>query len=206
MKRAGVTTGSFPSDKNTSHSALEISKKALLGLKQFHGGEEFMHFGNAVHERCLLDKAAIKLPKDKERLAKAMGQAFYGHRLVRYLMDSPKVICERKAHVRLNGVKMAVILDIDRPDIRTGADLKTTNARSEKEFIEKAKEFGYFRQAITYIRANNLKKFYFIAVTKNHNPKIYVLDVHDYPEELAYAEKELAFLLYFFKHYGKFVL
>jgi len=50
--------------------------------------------------------------------------------------------------------------------------------------------------------AAKLTAFYFIAVTKETTPRVFVFGVHDHPEELRYAKKELEFLLYFYKNYG----
>lgn len=199
LQRAGVTSG--PSFKNTSHSQLEVIKRGLLGLPQFKGGEAFLSFGSALHEQWLEAKKGHKLDKVSQLQLHSCLQALNSSQSAMWLLKDS--VREEKLKTRIHGVEMAFILDIHKKKERIGADLKTTGVRNLSEFVLKAKEYGYFRQAITYIRAANLKDFYFIAVTKTASPKVFIMRVGDYPEELHYAEEELKFLLYFYGHYGK---
>lgn len=201
LKKAGVTTGLL--SKNTSHSSLEVIKKGLLGLPQFKGGEVFLVFGNALHEQWLENKSAYKLDKQQKRQLSLCLTALNSHEHASKLLKGS--ITEEKLRIAINGVEVAFILDIHRKRERVGADLKTTGVRSLNEFVQKAKEYSYFRQAATYILAANLREFHFIAVTKEVTPRVFMLCVQDHPEELRYAKKELEFLLYFYKHYGNLI-
>lgn len=198
LKRAGVTTG--PLVKNTSHSGLEVIKKALLGQPQFKGGEEFLIFGSALHERWLESKASYSLSKEQlVRLHKSL-KALAESKEATALLKGATV--EEKLKVVIDGVEVSFILDIHKKLARVGADLKSSGVRSLNDFIEKAKEYGYFRQARTYELAAKLKRFYFIAVTKEDTPRVFVFCTNDHPEEMRYANEELKFLLYFYKNYG----
>lgn len=202
LQRAGVTTGSLV--KNTSHSGLEIIKKSLLGLPQFKGGEVFLVFGSALHEMWLENKSAYKLDKAQtKQLNQCLNALNASPEAMQLMKDS---IREEKLKVKLNGVEMAFILDIHKKKARVGADLKTSGVRSLNEFITKAKEYGYFRQGVTYVKAAGLKAFYFIAVTKEPIPRVFIFCIQDHPEEMNYAERELEFLLYFYKHYGNVII
>lgn len=204
-KRHGLFTGPIrKGKKNTSHSSLEVIKKAVCGQEQFKGGEGFLYFGNALHERCLVKDHSRKVTPQEAAILEPMAEAFAKHVVVQALMKG--AICEQKFYVNLNGVKVAVILDIKKLAEKLGADLKTTNCKSMVECIEKAILYGYFRQAVTYIKAALLKKFFFIFITKSVVPQVFILDVSKFKDEMKYAEQELAWLLYMFKNYGKPIL
>lgn len=200
----GIVTG--PLVKNTSHSGLGVIKTFLIGDKQFAGGESFLIFGNSLHHRALVkfDEVLKTLTQQEQNKMEAMLKAFQQHPVCQKLMKGS--IREQKLYTEIKGVVMAFILDIHQKKLYTGADIKTTSCPTLEKFIEKAIEYGYFRQAQTYIIAAELDHFYFIGITKSETPKIFILYVQDYPEELHYAEKELEFLTYFYKRYGKCVL
>lgn len=203
LQRTGVTTG--PLLRNTSHSALDVIKKFLLGQAQFMGGEHFLNFGSALHEAFLVDKwdgEFLKLSPPDQAKVRRMVKKLRSHPIVMSLME--RSTREQKKMVGMNGVQVAFILDIDQqPHHSRGGDLKTTTCRSLEHFVEKAIEYGYFRQGKTYKVGGNLKEFYFIGISKEEPHNIYILDVNKYAHEEKYAGKELEFLLYFYKNYGK---
>lgn len=201
LKRAGRVTG--PLGKNTSHSALEVIKKYLLGLPQFKGGESFLFFGNHLHStfakedpsgyaKHLSDSDLVKLVR--------MQEALDTHPVVKRLKKGATQ--EVKRYVKLNGVVVAIILDVHQIVAKTGADLKTSDCKTVPAFIKKARKIGYFRQAKTYMLGAGLRYFFFITITKEEDPTILVIDVGQYKDDLNYAEHELDFLLYFFANYG----
>lgn len=206
LQRAGLVTG--PRFKNTSHSALEVLKKYLLGMPQFQdmpGSEVYLNFGSALHEAFLENiygDAFSKLGPDDQAKIKAMVARLNHHPVVKLLMKDS--VREEKFIVAMNGVEVAVILDGKQPPIKRGFDLKTTNAKNRKDFVKKANTMGYPRQGLTYREAAKLKQFFFVAINKTAPFDIFIYSLKDYPVELTYAEKELEFLLYFYKHYGKF--
>lgn len=201
-----LMTGPLAKDINTSHSALEVIKKFLLGQEQFKGGEQFLYFGNGLHVQYLENKKCNdkRLTKDEFTKIDLMCEALFDHPVCKALYKDS--IREQKFYCILNGVKVAVILDIKQLAKKTGSDLKTTNAKTEEQCIAKAKEYGYFRQGVTYKKAAGLKHFFFIFVTKDVIPKIYILNIDLHKDEMLYAERELEWLLYMFKNYGKVIL
>jgi hypothetical protein len=203
LKRAGVVSGSLFSSDNTSHSGLQRIKRALLGLPQFKGNEQFLYFGNAVHAAWLEKIKEHRLTQDEHKLLTAMVGALNKNTVAKFLISD--AVTEKKEYKVINGVVVAYILDILKKSKRIGADLKTTSVKSKTEFDQKAIDYGYFSQADLYMLAENLNQFYFIGITKETNPKVFILDVTRFPDELAYARKENEFLLYFFKNYGKII-
>lgn len=205
LKRVGITTG--PLIRNTSASSLGVIKNYLCSKPQFKGGEDFLIFGNALHEQFLEgkfdSKNSLSLSDTDKLKIKVMLTKLWAHPVVKSLMANS--IREDKCYSELNGVKVAFILDIKKPQILTGADLKTTNCTNMNQCVDKALAFGYFRQAIVYKKCAGLKHFYFIFVQKEEPHNIFILDVSMYPEHELYAERELEFLLYFYKNYGNIV-
>lgn len=204
LKRAGLVTG--PRRKHTSHSSMEVIKKDLCGLPQFKGNEDFLKFGNAVHEGFLegdYTNAYKRLGKDEQRLVDVMVKKLNSHPVVASLMRES--IREHKFAVVMNKVKVVVILDSKQPKLKRGFDLKTTSERTQKDFEEKIRKLGYVKQGRTYMYAAGLEQFYFVGIQKERPHNIYIVDIRapQFKEHYKYAEQELKFLLYFYKHYGK---
>ena len=199
LKRVGVTTGSLA--KNTSHSGLLDLRRQLLGLPEPPKYTGYNNFGSALHEQFLEGKKTFEVTPEEQRLIDEMIKALNKHPLVkRFMLTSIK---EEKLYIEIAGVLVAYILDIHCKAERIGADLKSTACRTLEDFVRKAEEYGYFNQAATYIKAANLKMFFFIGITKELRPKIFILSVTDHKDKLTYAQEELDFLLYFYSLYGK---
>lgn len=198
LKRLGKTTGPLL-DSNTSHSGMDGIKMLLFGQTPSPFPEHFLIFGNTLHLRCLT--------KSKERgkidveILERMVTVWFKSTLVKKLLH--RSVREKKLYVFINGVKLAIILDIEQPHTRTGADLKSTSCTTLAAFIAKAIELDYFRQGLIYKTGRRLREFYFIGVSKQYPHSIFPLRIDDFPEEMEYARQELEFLLYFFSNYGK---
>lgn len=204
LTRAGVITGPL-FDSNTSHSSLDRAKKFLFGQPQFTGKEGYLHFGNYLHTafasyprnrvlNCTIEEAK----KLTEMLTK-----LYEHKIVLALVRDS--IREEAFYVNLGPVRVKMILDVKQVHSKTGSDLKTTDCKTYSDFLAKAKEYGYFRQADTYMLGAGLKEFYFIGICKEPPFEIFILRVNDYRKEMAYAREELEFLLYWYQVYGKII-
>lgn len=205
LKRVGAISG--PLSKNTSHSGLEVIKKWLIGEPQFRGEELFLAFGLAFHERMCGNYKRKVSEADEILLGDARPSSYrpgmvpntLKHPIVKRLMLN--AIKERKVYVKMNGVKLTMILDLERVR-QTGGDYKTTNCTTLEDFVAKAILFGYPRQGKTYLIGAQVKQFYFIGVSKIKPHDIFIFNLADHPEEERYAEQELKFLLYFYKYYG----
>lgn len=203
LKQLWIVTG--PRKKHTSYSGLEVLRKDLMGLPQFQGGEEFFKFGNALHEVFLKnDYTAYKtLPKEQQTLVDTLVAKLNSHPVVKKLME--KSVREKKLKGYINGVKLAYILDIEQSQYGRGADLKTTACVTYADCVAKSVLYGYTKQRNIYKKVKNLKEFYFIFISKRFPHNIFIIGDKDFKPYEAYAEKELEFLLYFYKHYGRFV-
>jgi hypothetical protein len=204
LMRAGVTTG--PLRKNTSHSALDRLKRFLFGLpqlKQLKGTEGFLNFGNALHEAFLLNKygeSYSRLTAEDQKTINLMVVKLRRHPVVSALVaDSEREI---KKTTTIEGVEFTYILDAKQKEKKRGSDLKSTSARTIQEFIQQAKDLGYFRQSKSYKIAEGLDEFFYFAQQKKKPHDIFIIDCAKFKEEEAYYEAELKFLLYFTKNYG----
>jgi hypothetical protein len=201
LKKNGYVTG--PLAKNTSASSLQVIKNDMLGKPRFKGDEIFLAFGNSLHQRFLVNKNNYKVTIEDCAKIDKMLTKLNAHPVVKSLMQ--KAICENKLYSELNNVKIAYILDILQQHKSVGADLKTTTCNSLAQCVEKSLEFGYFNQGLVYKKCARLKHFYFVFIQKNEPHNIFILDVSKYPEHESYAERELEFLLYFYRNYGNII-
>lgn len=198
LQKSGLTTG-FLIGSNTSHSGLGTIKLFLFGEQPSKFPEHFKIFGNTLHLRCLTEyKGQGKI--DVRKL-EAMVKAYRCHPVVTKLMANS--VREQKIYVMVSGIKMAMILDIEQPHLKQGSDLKSTVCKTLTEFIEKAIEYDYIRQGLTYKIGRKLKNFFFIGLGKNEPHDVFIFRIEDLPQELRYAKEELDLLLYIFKTYGK---
>jgi hypothetical protein len=197
-----VVTG--PLEKNSSYSHLDRLRRDLLCIPQFQGGEYFLTFGVALHEAFLENNYAgayLKLSAAEKQKVKNMVAKLNSHPVVKRLMKG--AIKEVKERGYLYGVELAFILDAKNFPI--GSDLKTTKSKSLKECIKKALEYGYHKQAFIYKKLSGVKEFFFIFIDKDEPHEIYIVNSKDFKEHNKYAEKEVEFLLYFYKHYGQII-
>lgn len=205
LQRAGLVTG--PLAKHTSHSALEVTKRFLLGLPQFKGNESFLTFGSAMHETYYkhnFQGAFLLLSdEDKQRILNML-KKLHSHPIAKALRKD--AVCEQKLITEINKVPITVILDAEQAPLKRASDLKTTSCRSQKDFEQKSRAYGYPRQGTTYKVGRRLKLFYFVGICTEPPHEVYIYDLNGDKDAVRYAERELEFLLYFYKHYGKFVI
>jgi hypothetical protein len=205
LLKHNIVTG--PLERNTSYSRLDSLRKYLLGMEQFKGGEHFLTFGVAVHELFLEEKKeeAFKgLSKDDQKRVIAMVKSLNSHPVVQSLMD--KGISEEKQYGHLHGVEFAYIIDRKQLHLDRAFDLKTTTCKDQKDFEQKAIDYGYPKQGYIYKTLSNVKEFYFIGIQKYPPFKVFVVgtDSPVWQAEEKYAAKEIEFLTYFYQKYGNF--
>lgn len=199
LKRAGVTTG--PLKRMTRHSELSVLKSKLLGEEVSTGYKAHNNFGSALHHEFMIrTKHAFKLTDEEKMLVRAMIAALWANVIVKKLME--RVICEKRLKFILEGVKMGGTPDIKQPHTLTISDLKTTVCATLKAFVAAAFKYGYYRQAVTYLRATGYKHYYIIGIQKAAPFNVYIVLVTTDRDRFSYAESELEFLLYFYKNYG----
>jgi len=189
-----------PNDHISSSGLGEI-KRVLVGGAPFTGDEKYLIFGSAVHKRFLENKVSkLKLTHDEEQQISGMLTSLNKHKLVKSLMrNSTREVTEIK---HLLGTNFKLIVDIDAGDI--GADLKTTSAKSEQEFIKLAlNKYSYLRQGWCYSMAKKFKEFIFIGIQKQPPYQVYILKQSDYEKEERKIVQETRFLIEFYKKYGR---
>lgn len=173
-------------------------------MQQFTGKEGYLGFGNFLHiafANYPINNVFACTPTEAKKLT-AMVAKLYANKIVLALVKDS--VREVSYFASFFGINVRMILDVRQPT--TGSDLKSTDCRSFADFLAKAIEYGYFRQALIYMLGVGLKDFYFIGICKEPPFEIFIFNVNDYPKELAYAREELDFLLYWYRSYGKVIL
>jgi len=214
LKRAGVITG--PISQLTRHTHLGHLKSGLMGKKIIITGvknkgakKSYQAFGTVLHELFLLGKLTAvgkKLWKgldssDKRKIS-GMLKALNSNPAVKLLMTN--VVCEKTQRITMSGVRLQFTPDAVQ-NKKIGIDLKSTVCANFASFIYAAFGYGYYRQGVTYSRAAKLSDFFIIGIQKNPPYKVMVVHISKHRDKIQYAEKELDFLLYYYKKYGNFV-
>lgn len=209
LVRAGAISG--PSLSPTRHSDLTVYKDWLCGLRVVVArpakkGEKVVEkaynvFGRAVHELFLLGKPGkFELTKEEIKQRKKMITSLNKHPVVKKLMAQCN-IREKRRPATIYGVSIKFTPDAHGKKIML--DLKTTSCRNRAVFIESAFEYGYFRQGRTYGKALGINEYWIIGIQKQAPYNVFLVLITEYKEWIDYVDKELEFLLYFYKHYGK---
>lgn len=199
LKRAGVISG--PSFSPTRHSDLSIYKNWLCGIPASFGYKAHNNFGSAVHESFLLKRLGKwKLTHEEKQHREGMIKSLDSHPVVRKVM-SMCPIREKRRPAILNGVRIKFTPDAHGKKVM--ADLKTTICGSLKEFLEKCFEYGYIRQGRTYGIALKINEYWIIGIQKVPPYKVFLVLLSEHKDFVKYCDQELAFLLYFYKYYGK---
>lgn len=200
----GLMTG--PRDKNTSHSGMDTLRRNLLGIPLFLGGEYYLYFGVALHEVFLEDcyDTYNTLDIEQQQLIDKLVATLRAHPVVMKLYHKSRR--EKKLYKKINGVLVAYILDIHQVKMAIGADLKTTACTTFQDCLKKAISYGYHKQRHVYKQVENLKEFYFIFISKKFPFNIFIIGDKDFKPYEAYAAREVEWLLYVYKNYGRFTV
>jgi hypothetical protein len=203
LTNIGLVTG--PRKKNTSHSGLDTLRRNLLGLPLFQGGEEFLKFGVALHDVFLQDDFEVynTLLPWQQQLVDKLVEKLRAHPVVMKLFNKSRR--EKKKYKKINGVLVAYILDMHQVKLSNGSDLKSTVCTTFQDCLKKAISYGYHKQRHIYKTVEKLQEFYFIFISKKFPHDIFILGDKDFKPYEEYARKEVEWLLYVYKHYGKFV-
>jgi len=174
----------------------ELKRITTYGAR-FHGKEIFLIHGSEIH------RSILEPHKPQEHKFTAIEQvnfdiihdsAMDNNELTALLTGS---IREQRVVGTINGLPAKGFLDIKKGNV--GGDLKTTSAPSETFFIKKAREFGYFRQAVFYKKLANLDDFWFFGLQKKAPHDVFVIDCADHNEFMDEAEIELEYLTNIYK-------
>lgn len=188
--------------KRCSNSELTAMWRELNGFPPLDKNNPNLHFGKFYHTELFephksvlqhhfveKDKNMIRVMVD-ESLKNANLKMFATHR------DAQK---EEEHFFEFEGVPFKAKID---SRIHTwGCDAKTTSTTSLGAFIDTFHGYGYWRQAAIYMYAAKLTKFTFHGIQKKMDkPKIFMVNAHDYPNELKTAMIEAKTLVL---HYAK---
>lgn len=206
LKREKVVSG--PLIKNSSYSHLDRLKRCLICEPLFWGDEKFLIFGVALHELYLQNKRGeayhhLKLTDQDRANIEGMVRALHAHPVAeRLYLNSNR---EEKKWGHLFNVELAYILDIDQEEQSIGADLKSTSCKTYESCVASFIKYGYIKQGIIYKKIAKRKRFYFIFVGKEKPYPIFILDTAMFKKMEVLYEKEIEFLLYFYKTYGNII-
>lgn len=189
---------------HVSNSLLNEVKKLLINdMFQFPAGR-FYQVGTEVH-RAVLEPhidPEDEFSEDEQEVIDGMVTSLLDDSLVQELLA--KSTNEVVYIKQILGINMKAIIDILVADEGIGADLKTTSARTRNAFLKSIRKFNYLRQAAIYMEIGDLDTFYFIAVNKKPPFKVFIVDVMEFPEEMAEALKEAKILIDAIKASGRF--
>jgi hypothetical protein len=188
-----VNTPADYGKKYFSKSFLHMLKDILLGEvplkdRQFMG--DSLLFGNEFHKRVLEPYKPIELlgPTDEEKLENMVEAVEANPTFRDFYKDTPSRTLEE---LYIKG-EWGGYIDITQD--RSGADLKSTKAKSENAFIEACTNFGYFGECKLYEKIANLEDFYIIGVQKEKPYKVYVIPINDFSIEVEEQFEELQML------------
>lgn len=188
-----------------SNSGLSEIKRVLTNGQKFLGKEEYLIFGSETHARFLEKKSKHKVDSDTSQAIRSMIISLNKNKFVASLMENS--ITEVEYIKKVYDVNFKVIIDIRGKKGKfknVGADLKTTSAKTESEFIKLAlNKYDYLRQGHCYEMAEGLDEFYFIGIQKHKPYNVYILDVNNYEGEKKRSIKETQFLVEFYKNFGR---
>jgi len=175
-----------------SNSYLSTLKRALLGENQFYGSERFLHFGTEHHLRILeKNEAWTALQPDEEVTSANMKAVTDSDKKFQSILRGARTEVEVQFIYR--GVLVLMYVDILKS--RKGWDYKTTKAKSEAEFIRKAREADYWRQAALYMAGTKRKDWEIVGQQKEDPCGLFWLPIMDYPQYLAEGIDELNVLV-----------
>lgn len=160
---------------------------------------KFLRVGRELHANDLEGISVCKLNAEERELVNRMLRALKLHKFYQRMKKGCQY--EKTKIKYINGVKVKGKLDVLKPGEYV-MDLKTTVCESYEDFIYKANQYGYFRQAWIYQMLSGCTEVYFVAVQKQEPYKVMILRAMDYPLLMQQAKNEVAFLLWYFKQYG----
>lgn len=176
-----------------SNSFLGNLKNLLQGKPLFNVRKETLDFGSQLHE-CLLEPhkytAKVHTPEYQKNVHKIaeMKKSARKNALLCILLDSPDTQFEKEEFFECMGIACKMKADMIKHTIV--GDLKTTDAVTREQFLEKAIEYGYMRQGAFYLDGTGCKRFMLFAISKRspYPTFTYVLDHDDAQIEIGREE------------------
>jgi hypothetical protein len=187
------------------NSYLSNVARMLKGKPAFMGFQKYYALGSEMHKRILQpsEERTLFEPEDELKLA-AMCQAAAEDAALQKLMHlTPEHKREVLKWTVIDGLMISGQLDLPVYQFLHVEDLKSTVAKSEKEFLEASRKYDYFRQAWIY-KKFGFKTCSFTGIQKvTRDAKVYKLPADDYPHLLQEGEEQARLLIDTIKVLGR---
>lgn len=183
-----------------SNSYLLTLKRALLGEKQFYGSEAHLVFGTEHHKRILEPEqpwSELQSPKQELQSAGMRKVTDADPRFQQILQGAERELVE---HFWYRGVLVQIRVDILKRPVY-GWDYKTTTAKSDAEFLRKARELDYWQQVLLYQLGTGVNTWGIVGQDKDEEEpeatrhRLFWLAMNDYPLYFEEAKDQLDYLV-----------
>lgn len=175
-----------------SNSYLSTLKRALLRERQFYGSEAHLTFGTEHHKRVLEpEELPAALPEEQERESGGMLRVTLASEKFQRILQGAK----REVTIQFYYREVLVMIVVDILKDTEFWDYKTTRAKSEAEFLKKARLLDYWRQIALYREGTKLNKGDIVGQDKDSPHNLYWLNAMDYPHYLQEGYEELNYLV-----------
>lgn len=178
--------------KRISNSDLHIAKHLIMGTP-LRGSRNAFHFGTALHQQLLephLFEEGILSQKDE----KVLQRCLYRIRQSKECMSLLEGSKEQEVYWQdfYTGVECKSKLDIYKPNYVV--DLKTTSARSEKEFRECILRYEYDRQMAFYADSVQAREITLIGISKTRD-RLFIIHTDQRSELINIGRAKYRFIL-----------
>jgi hypothetical protein len=180
-----------------SASRLGVVKCLRDGTEMFKSGAKAKAFGRQIHQAALEpEKYELELisdPSYRENKFKIieMIKALKDNHSFNDIISSPGLVeYNHFFKEERYGLECKIKMDKFLPDIRTIFDLKSTSAKTLKEFMESIETYGYHRQGAFYLDGTTCNRFTIIGVSKTSPHKTFTVPLSYNHELIVKGRKE----------------
>jgi hypothetical protein len=178
--------------KRISNSDLHIAKHLMMGtpLKKSTGA---FHFGTALHQ-VLLEPHLFEPGMLSQADEKLLQRCLYRIRQSKECMSLLEGSKEQEVYWQdfYTGVECKSKLDIYKPN--RVVDLKTTSARTEKEFRECILRYEYDRQMAFYADSVQAREITLIGISKTRD-RLFIIHTSQRSELISFGRAKYRFIL-----------
>jgi hypothetical protein len=178
--------------KRISNSDLHIAKHLIMGTP-LKGAKNAFHFGTALHQ-VLLEPHLYEADKLSHIDEKILQRCLYRIRQNKECMSLLEGSKEQEVYWQdfYTGVECKSKLDIYKPN--KVVDLKTTSARTEKEFRECILRYEYDRQMAFYADSVQARYITLIGISKTRD-RLFIIHTDQRSELINMGRAKYRFIL-----------
>jgi hypothetical protein len=178
--------------KRISNSDLHIAKHLIMGTP-LKGAKNAFHFGTALHQ-VLLEPHLYEADKLSQIDEKILQRCLYRIRQNNECMSLLEGAKEQEVYWQdfYTGVECKSKLDIYKPN--KVVDLKTTSARTEKEFRECILRYEYDRQMAFYADSVQARYITLIGISKTRD-RLFIIHTDQRSELINMGRAKYRFIL-----------